>query len=131
MFLDLPRVEVSDTEVDEVLAAVRTLRRARAVEKGASPEPGHLGRNLAAAALLTAMLLIPGHTPPTRHLPVSPFDVASGSDGGNPSAADLFLSTGTETASLIENLNRPDARIYQLTEDDLSVVMIVDESLDL
>ena len=32
---------------------------------------------------------------------------------------------------VIENLRGPQARIYQLTEDDLAVVLIVDESLDL
>lgn len=32
---------------------------------------------------------------------------------------------------MIEDLNRPDARVYQLTEEDLAVVMIVDETLDL
>ncbi len=32
---------------------------------------------------------------------------------------------------VIEELNRPGARVYQLTEEDLSVVMIVDETLDL
>jgi hypothetical protein len=32
---------------------------------------------------------------------------------------------------VIEGLNRPGARVYQLTEEDLAVVMIVDETLDL
>lgn len=32
---------------------------------------------------------------------------------------------------VIEELNRPGARVYQLIEEDLSVVMIVDETLDL
>ena len=132
MFIELPKVEVSDAEVDEILATVGTLRRARALEKGASPQRGHLGRNLAAAALLTALLLVPGHTGPTRHGSVSRDDIDSGESGlQSPSAGALFLVTGTEALSLIENLNRPEARIYQLTEDDLSVVMIVDESLDL
>ena len=32
---------------------------------------------------------------------------------------------------VIEELNRPGAKVYQLTEEDFSVVMIVDETLDL
>ncbi len=132
MFIELPKVEVSDAEVDEILATVGTLRRARALEKGASPQRGHLGRMLAAAALLTALLLVPGHTGPSRHGSVSRHDIGSGEPARqSPTAEGLFLTTGTESPSLIENLNRPEARIYQLTEHDLSVVMIVDESLDL
>ena len=41
--------------------------------------------------------------------------------------ADFWTS---EASPLIEAIDRPQARIYQLGEDDLSVVMIVDESLD-
>jgi hypothetical protein len=132
LFVDLPSLEVTDAEVEAVRSAVGAMRRARALEEESSRPHGRWWRHAAAAALLAALLLVPGNTPVYQ-------EAVNGSPGLTGGVGELeslidkggFLASATEPSSIIENLNRPQARIYQLTEEDLSVVMIVDESLDL
>lgn len=45
--------------------------------------------------------------------------------------AELVSGPGHPELSVIEEVDLPGARVYQLTEDDLSLVMIVDETLEL
>ena len=133
LFVDLPLLEVTENDVKAVRSAVGAMRRARALEHETSRPLSRWWRHVAAAALLAALLLAPGNTP------VSQPEAGDGSAGLMAGVEDLetlidqggFLASATEPSSIIENLNRPQARIYQLTEDDLSLVMIVDESLDL
>jgi hypothetical protein len=113
-------------------AAVRTLRRSRVIEAGDKSHSSG-GRKVAmiAASLLCALVLLP--LAGERRL----------EDAGQPRAnvvseERLRARSGwpqwveDRTAPpVIEGLNRPGARVYQLTEEDLAVVMIVDETLDL
>jgi hypothetical protein len=132
LFVDLPTLEVTEADVEAVRSAVGAMRRARALENETSRPLGRWWRHAAAAALLATLLLVPGTTPvyqeaeeglPGLVAEVEKLDTLI-EEGG-------FLASATEPSSIIENLNRPQARIYQLTEEDLSLVMIVDESLDL
>ena len=132
LFLDLPSLEVTAADVEAVRSAVGAMRRARVLENETSRPVGRWWRHVAAAALLAALLLVPGDTPVDQEAGDGPIALVAGvgeletliDEGG-------FLASATEPSSIIENLNRPQARIYQLTEDDLSLVMIVDETLDL
>jgi len=47
-----------------------------------------------------------------------------------PAAAAQLLRVTRPAAPAIEGVDRPDARVYEWGADDLSVVMVVDESLD-
>lgn len=123
LFVAQPALEVGEDEIDTIRANVRVLRRARAKERATAAPRRRLGRIAAAAAVGALMLLLPTHTSrppvPVAVLPApspTPFvNGATSSDGPAP---------------LIEPLDLPLARIYQLGEEDLSVVMVVDESID-
>jgi len=125
LFLDLPSLEVTAADVKAVRSAVGAMRRARVLENETSRPVSRWWRHAAAAALLAALLLVPGDTPVEHEAGDGSLGLETLIDEGG------FLASATEPSSIIENLNRPQARIYQLTEDDLSLVMIVDETLDL
>ena len=125
LFLDLPSLEVTAADVEAVRSAVGAMRRARVLENETSRPVGRWWRHAAAAALLAALLLVPGTTPVEHEAEDGSLGIETLIDEGG------FLASATAPSSIIENLNRPQARIYQLTEEDLSLVMIVDESLDL
>ncbi len=123
---------LDEVQVAEMQAAVRTLRRSRVIEAGDKSRPsGERKTTMVAASLLCALALLP--LSGERRL----------EDAGQPpvyvvSEERLRAQSGwlqwveDRTATpVIEGLNRPGARVYQLTEEDLAVVMIVDETLDL
>ncbi len=117
-------------ETREIAAAVRMLVRARETESSLA-RPGRRRAGLAAAGLvLAATLVLTTHVArrtglPAGAAPRGPF-VASA-----PALDELAPPAADEAEpSLVDALDRPQARIYQLGQDDLSVVMIVDESLD-
>ncbi len=119
LFLLLPEPATTPAEVAQMGRTVAALRRVRALERRSAGRRARLPR-VAAAGLLAAglALLAGGGAERPAHPPqVPPSSVLR--------AAELL------PAPLIENLDRPQARIYQLTEEDLSVVMIVDESLEI
>ena len=95
------------------VAAVRAGRRQRRVERRASPRrPAGVAAALVAGALLLApsALFRGGETArPVR--PAAPVP-------------------GLSAHPLIENLDRPGARVYQWGSESVSVVMVVDESFD-
>ena len=123
--------EPVDTDrIAEIQKSVRTLRRSRAIERGNLPRLNESGKAfLVAASLLFVLTLLPltGGRP--------------GEEGSEPkvgvvsnqqSRAEWQRWNDDGTAKpVIEDLNRPEARVYQRTEEDLAVVMIVDETLDL
>lgn len=95
-----------------MVEAVRVGRRLRRLERPSS------ARSSAgvAAALIGALLLL---TPTAlQRSPEAP--------GAAPAAPAAELSA----SPLIENLDRPGARVYQWGSETVSVVMVVDESLD-
>lgn len=127
LFLGASRLEVDASEIAAVRQTVDAMRRTRDLELPERRTPGRAQRAVAAGFLLAALLVLPaGERPSEAPSPV---------DGQR--AAAFFQRRGAtlvsdlESPSVLENLDRPTARVYQLTENDLSVVMIVDETLDL
>ena len=123
---------LDDREIGAVQAAVRTLRRSRAIDAGERPRAEVSSRIafLAASVLCVVMLLpLAGERPLERVSNPSAELVSEGLPRARPDWRQ-WVEDGS-VPPVIEDLNRPEARVYQLTEDDLAVVMIVDETLDL
>lgn len=130
IFQRLPEARVGTGEVVAMRDAVSTLVRARrlATSVPAAPparpsSPGRWLRPAAAAALLAAALTLGPAVPP----PPSAREAAA----AFPELAAAPRGSAAPTHALVEELDLPDARVYQLAREDLSVVMIVDPSLDL
>lgn len=128
LFLAQPPLEVGDDEVDRIKANVRTLRRAREAERAVGERRRRIGRVAAAAAVVSLLILLPTRTSrqPVSTQPDGPSLAAESTPA--PFTPGLAFDDGP--APMIEPLDLPLARIYQLGEDDLSVVMVVDESID-
>jgi hypothetical protein len=118
---------VDADEVEAMRQAVATLRRTRA------SQPARRGgaawwRVAAAVALASAALYqLPAQAPGTG--------VNASVDAALADLASRPLDSGVVPAEfsrqpVFEDLDRPDARVYQLGGGDVSVVMIVDETLD-
>lgn len=123
---------IEERQISELQSAVRTLRRSRAIDASNGPRARVSSRvAFLAASLLFALALLPlAGERPHESLRGPSLDVVSES---LPRARPDWRQWVEDAAAppVIEDLNRPEARIYQLTEDDLAVVMIVDETLDL
>lgn len=127
LFLAQPPLEVTDDEVDRIKTGVATLLRARRTERAAGAVRRRAARVAAAAAVVSLMILVPTHT--ARQPPPVPSTAGTRAPDSRPPAA---RGTGPRDAPapLIEPLDLPLARIYQLGGEDLSIVMVVDESID-
>lgn len=129
-----PTEPVEEPDFLEALPArVRAARRAREIERSLGPAHRRRVPAAAAALLVAAGLLLATHG--GRVTPSPP--LAEGERAARPAIAGWALREMVRPAAeaapppLIEALDRPQARIYQLgQDDDLSLVMIVDESLD-
>ena len=124
-------------EIEAMLAGVAALRAASRLAAPRRPHVLHGWQRWAVAAALAVAALSLG----TNRLPAGG---ALRTLAAIPAVADLAAPgvDRIDTApsglnvvpaanpSPIEGLNRPDARVYQMDGDHLSVVMIVDESLD-
>ncbi len=131
--LRAPAADRSDREAArEIAAGVRTLVRAREAERslGGAARRARRRAGFAAAALaLAATLSLTTHA--ARHATLPGAAAARGPfAAGAPALDEVAPATEAATPALVDALDRPQARIYQLGQDDLSVVMIVDESLD-
>ncbi len=139
LFRRLPAVQAGEADVEAMRRAVATLRRASAVETVENSEPptvaGRLGvrpaflRGLAAASLLLALGLVWASSSlerlgPKPGVAVPAAEIASVVPGAR------RLAQGVLPASL-EDLDLPEARVYEFSEDELQLVMIVDPSLNL
>lgn len=114
VFRRLPAPEPEAGEIEaleaEVLALVRAGRRAERL-----PRRSGWWRGVAAAALVAvALALEPG---------------AGGLRPG-PGRAVATLAADLPTLPLLDGLEAPSARVYELGGDGMAVVMVVDESLD-
>ncbi len=120
VFLALPALEPREGEISAmqgaVAALVRTRRLESAGERSRPARPARLRRAALAAAALAALVLEAG---PRR--PAPPPAGLLAAEG---------LAPGASSAPVVEQIERPDARVYQLPAEGLSVVMIVDASLD-
>jgi hypothetical protein len=103
-------------DVAGMVDAVRAGRRMRRVERrtGTGRSAGVAATLAAAALLLAPTTLFRGSQPPATARP----------------AVTLAPVSGLSSSPLIENLDRPGARVYQWGSEAVSVVMVVDESLD-
>jgi len=115
------------SEVDSVRQAVAALRAAGRVDASRSRRFVHW-RWAAAAALTAAALSIPADNAWQQHQDRRAL--------ASPAAAALrgailpAAFSGDAELPTVEGVNRPGARIYHMDGEGLSVVMIVDESLD-
>ncbi len=125
VFRLLPPEEPADGEIEAVRRNVRALRRTLELES-APPRRRRVSGGMAAAFLLALLFLMPvpgadpGREPPPGR--------GAGEWQGQILRGPISLPAGS--APLVESLDRPLARVYHLGGEDLSVVMIVDETLD-
>lgn len=145
-FRRLPSAVVSmsaSQEADEVarmIAAVSVLRAEQRVTHRAERTPW--ARWSVAAALVLAVVSVGtlGNRSPHGNPGSAGSDRAERSPQIDapqaavfvPASSDLEISNGLSprVGTAVEGIDRPDARIYQYDGDQMSVVMIVDESLD-
>jgi len=132
VFSLLEAASIGRDEIAEIQASVRTLRRSRAIESAEGIRPrGGKKTTMVAASLVFALSLLPlagGRLLEEGDEPL--LDAVSERQPRGRPAWQSWVQDRT-VPPVIEELNRPEARVYQLTEEDLAVVMIVDETLDL
>jgi hypothetical protein len=118
LLVSLPAPRVAAADVADMQRAVAALVRAGRVE----PRPRRLARQLwrGAAAAAVVLLALAVEAGPRRAAP-EPVAVAAALTG---------VETDFGSPPVLEELDRPEARVYQLPAEGLSVVMIVDASLD-
>lgn len=100
-------------DVAQLTAAVRAGRRLRRLERRTG---GRRRAGVAAALAAGALLLAPSALVRAPEAP--------------PPAPEAGASLDVSASPVIENLDRPGARVYQWGSETVSVVMVVDESLD-
>lgn len=102
-------VTTKAVDVESILMGVRVLRRASPKRRS------YAWREAAAAAALLAIGL---------------WTAPSGSSLRQIQLSESPPIPYVENLPVVEAVDRPEARIYQLADDELSMVMIVDETLD-
>ena len=122
-----PAQEASDVEtMRRAVAAMRAASRVEAVErKGLA---GNWKRWAAAAALAVAVLSVSADDP--RHLPGRTLAMpGSFSPSEAREAAAVLPASFGGDQPILEGVNLPDARLYHMEGEGLSVVMVVDETM--
>lgn len=123
LFQRLPAPPLEEDEAARMKGSVRSTLRARAVEPRRRSEV-RWATAAAASVLLLILSLAVGLVPTPRE------PVQSGSPEGLVVPVAVPLGDEGESGPLLDGIDRPGARVYQLREGNLSVVMIVDETLD-
>lgn len=125
--LEMAPVHV-DAEADRMRQAVAAMRVASRLDRHPSRERSW--RRWAAAAVLAGASLVFGTQGGVSEAPAR--SVLQGPIQGmaRPSGAVVPARLETSRPPLVEDVNRPEARVYQFDGEDLSVVLIVDETLD-
>jgi hypothetical protein len=135
VFRRLRPVEMSpaqeSSEVDAVRQAVAAMRTASRVDSIASRSRHAVSwkRWAAAACLAVAALSIPGDKV-LRVVAPAPAPLATAPSALRAAAAVLPVAFNGDDLPTVEGVNRPGARVYHMDGEGMSVVMIVDESLD-
>lgn len=133
LFSRLPERRVTPDEIGDMQAAVAALVRAGRIAQGGRSGSGSARRSAGsglfsisrvAAALGICSLLALSGAPRSR--PAGLGEVALGPQSTRAALAGEVLPLD----SVVEELDRPGARIYELPQSDMAVVMIVDASLD-
>ncbi len=128
------------SEVESVRSAVAPMRAATRLDSlEAGPRASSLRKRWStgavAAVLALAALALPSGYNPSKHMQMAlagpersaPPATAGPLDEPMPAAQQVDL--GDEP--VVEGVNLPDARVYHMSGDGLSVVMVFDESLDI
>lgn len=132
LFARLPERQVTAGEIADMQSAVAALVRAGRIARsaqGGEPQArratgsGLFSLSRIAAALGVCSLLALSGTP-RSHRP------GLGGAGSLPAEQAALASEEPPLDSALEELDRPGARIYELPQSDMAVVMIVDASLD-
>ncbi len=119
LFVHLPSPRGTAGDVAEMQRAVAALVRAGRVEPRARPLARRAWRGAAAAAIV--LLALGVEAGPRRGAPPEAREEIA-------ARVDALLDAGDPPA--LEEIDRPEARVYQVPADGLAVVMIVDASLD-
>lgn len=136
VFHFLPAPAIADAEVARMRAAVGAAVRAeqtvRREAAGRRPPPPAWRRPARWAAAAASVLLVTAlaTTQLSRWRPTGSEAVAVGTPTGSAVAAAAGGEVRLAALPLIEDLDLPEPTVYQLETDGLSVVMIVDPSLD-
>jgi hypothetical protein len=131
---DAPRPADDDAFLEGLGERVRAARRARSLEGSLARRRERSVPAAAAAMLVAAGLLLATHGGRVT----APGPTGERADTADRSAIAAWAGDGRTLPAmevpgqpLVETLDRPQARVYQLGQDEeLSLVMIVDESLD-
>lgn len=123
VFRRLPAVEAGDADVAAMIHAVSVLRTASRI----APERRrrHGWQRWASAAALLLAALSSGSSPALRESLVPAIPGLS-----TASRAAAVLPARMQMMPALEGLDRPDARVYQMEQDDFSVVMVVDPKFE-
>ena len=128
-----PAQEASDVEA--MRRAVAAMRAASRVETASTARTLGWKRWAAAAALAVAALSMPGDEAHLRRgasliaEATPPEATPAALTAGSPAGGMLPASETAADVPIVEGVNRPEARVYQMESDELAVVMVVDESL--
>lgn len=135
LFRRLPALDMGAAaeaaEVESMIQAVATLRTARRLETPERASRAAWKRWSAAAALATVALSLGAGHGLRREPTVSLSSLPVPSRSGTVVPAAVSPRFASDQVPVVEELNRPAARVYQMDGGkNLSVVMIVDERLD-
>lgn len=132
LFRHLPAVEATADEVEAMRQGVALLRRSAALERRRTAGQVWVRRAALLAFLLGVLALLPGGAREGREGFASPEAMTAAAPSSQPQGAGSFERLPTELTLMpvVEAVDRPGARIYHLGGQEISVVLIVDESLD-
>ena len=144
LFSRLPERRVMPGEIGDMQSAVAALVRAGRIAQGAQGAQGaQTAKGGTRSALRAAGSRLFSVTRVAAALGVCSLLALSGAPRSRPAGLGAFAATGSPQSgpgafageipaldSIVEELDRPGARIYELPQSDMAVVMIVDASLD-
>ena len=141
LFARLPERAVTPADIADMQSAVSSLVRASRVGsagRGGHPLPESLragaagsgARSIARVAAVLGVCSLLALSGAPRPRPPVLAALASGSGLAGPGQLGTSAEDAAPLGSVVEELDRPGARIYELPQSDMAVVMIVDASLD-
>jgi hypothetical protein len=135
------------SEVESVRTAVAAMRTASRLDSlrldslDTGPRPSSLWKRWStgavAAVLALAALALPSGYSPSKHVQIAQMALAGPERSAPPAVAgplDEPMPAAQQVdldEPVVEGVNLPDARVYHMSGEGLSVVMVFDESLDI
>lgn len=128
VFRRMPAVEIPPAEerleIESMQQAVAAMRTARRLEARSEARGRFAGwRRWAAAAVLAVVSLSVG-----RGIQPNKSPRLAQAAPPLPAAASAVSAVSAPSAQMLDGLDRPEARVYQYDSDDMSTVMVIDES---